>query len=343
MSNDSCSNDVVSPTSQCKHWCFTSWEGGVVNAEGVPIINSDIGFVFDEQFMSYICYQPEKCPDSGRFHIQGVVSFKNKLRLAQVRSYFPKAPEKKNTRLAPKSKYSSFLQWSDYCKKNDRGGVGAFVECGILPVIGHQAGAFARSEQFDEALVVVKTGKFEQLSSEFQFKYLNAAKGIFHLHASVNVPLLVNTVHTGVWVWGTPGSGKSLWARSHLPHFVKDVTKWFDDYQYQPFVIVEDVDPQSASFCVRHFKIWLDRYQFRGQTKGGHVMLRPLLTFFTSNYSIEECFPNAVDVAAIRRRCMVHHFTDPFSVGISVLPPILNPIVLPMVPDVALAVDVVNV
>jgi hypothetical protein len=71
-------------------------------------------------------------------------------------------------------------------------------------------------------------------------------------------------------------------------------------------VLIEDypsVNGGGNCLC-HHIKIWADRYPFQGETKGSSSLIQPgrFCLIGTSNFSIEQCFTNGEDVAAIKRR-----------------------------------------
>ena len=47
--------------------------------------------------------------------------------------------------------------------------------------------------------------------------------------------------------------------------------KWWDGYQSQKVVIMEDVDKETVKFLHHHLKIWADRWGFIGETKGAQL------------------------------------------------------------------------
>lgn len=109
------------------------------------------------------------------------------------------------------------------------------------------------------------------------------------------------------WIFGSPGTGKSRWARSQVSCgqcYCKLTNKWWGGFDHRDhrLVLMEDF-PQDGKYLAQHMKIWADRYTFTGETKGGQIVVNPGSFFLvvTSNFGIDEVF-DGVDCEALKRR-----------------------------------------
>ena len=109
------------------------------------------------------------------------------------------------------------------------------------------------------------------------------------------------------WIYGPPGTGKTRYVwDNYASLYVKNMNKWWDGYNDEVNVLIDDWDPERGKVLCYYLKIWADRYPFLGETKGSSCMIRPTRILITSNYSLEDCFEGE-EYAAIKRRFKVIH------------------------------------
>lgn len=111
------------------------------------------------------------------------------------------------------------------------------------------------------------------------------------------------TVPPNLWVHGSPGTGKTR--RFHEDEhtmYLKQPNKWFDYYNGEHTVLIDDLGPEQARHLGYYLKVWADRYPFLAQVKGSAFTCRPARIIVTSNYPIDAMGWDEVTTAAIKRR-----------------------------------------
>lgn len=261
----------------------------------------------------YLIVGKETCPTTGTPHLQGYVAFKNPRSWDAVADMH----EHWHIEAAKGTAQQNYI----YCTKS-----GDFMELGEKPMTPADGAKMTNQERWGLA----KEGRFEELDPE----HIKIYEYIYAKYQTVeDIPVLDNQ-----WIYGPSGCGKSSIVRlENSAFYTKGMNKWWDGYQGEEVVVLDDFDPTHGSFLSYFLKIWSDHYVFRAEVKGGSMQIRPKKFIITSQYTIEQCFrlkdgePDQPTIDAITRRFKKRHysgffgcFTDPDYVG--------NPIA-PNVPD----------
>lgn len=267
--------------SQSKRWCYTLNNYTEDDIENIAKWN-----------VKYSIYGKEICPSTGTLHLQGFVIFNSAYRFSAVKKLLSTAHWE--------STKGSSKQASDYCQKTDS----CPTVFGNFPTPGKRT-------DLDKVCDLVKTGApMSEITNLYPATYIRNYKGIAALSSS-----LIQHYHhddvRGLWLVGSPGTGKSRYARSQFPNaFFKAQNKWFDGYEGEEAIILDDLD--KGGVCLGHYlKIWSDRYACSGEIKGATVKLRHKTFVVTSNYSIQDLWQDDKHmVEAILRRFKVIKFPE---------------------------------
>lgn len=202
-------------------------------------------------------------------HLQGYVYFKSQRTLSSLKKKLPRAHWE--------VRRGSHVQASEYCKKD-----GDFVEYGDEP----EKNGGDKVEERMAKNKRLKTADLEELvdGGEINILDVKRLKQARDILANCGAPYVADGVR-GVWIYGPPGTGKTHYARSAYGDgfFVKAQNKWFDGYQGESVIVLDDLDKGGS--CLGHYlKIWADKWSCTGEVKGGTVPLRHEKFIITSNY-----------------------------------------------------------
>lgn len=280
-------------------------EGG--GEEEINNIFVDIQNTINQWPIKFAFFGREQCPDTGKWHAQGYVEFKARTALSTVKSY-----EDKRFVGHWESAKATYQQNWDYCTKVDKHP----LICGELPKSNKKDGGAQEKKRWKDSYEAAKESRWDDIPADIMIRYVGNLQKISAMH-SVKPPNLDD--YNFEWIHGEPGSGKSTRARSENPeHFTKSIDKWWCSYQREDVVIIEDIDRESIEKenLMQLLKVWLDKFPFTAQTKGGSLgYIRPKKIVITSNYSIDACFAKIPDKEAIYRRCKVRNFRGTHASG----------------------------
>lgn len=247
-----------------------------------------------EASASYAIVGQEVAP-SGTSHLQGYVSFKRKLRFAQVKDYIGDRAYVDVARGSPKKN-------REYCSKDNR-----FWEHGVLPGPCRSSAEVSKplhdlAEKFIQCL---KEGHgLQELMIEQPYYMLQYSATWMKSFNNINA---FEVKHRGqvicFWLHGPTGTGKSTFAHDLWPNaYIKDPSSvWWDGYCQEKEVIFEDFGHTYPP--ITNLLHWLSPFKCRVQTKGGHTGLSATKFIITSNFQPEEVIQVQVD--AFKRRVIV--------------------------------------
>jgi len=271
-----------------KHWCFTLNNPSGLRPEGV--------LPYD-----YLVYGNEESePPLCTPHLQGYVVLKTKKRLSSCKQYIDRA----HWEVAK----GTPLQNRAYCTKE-----GDYMEFGTMPRSSGEAGKACEEERWRRVHDLAKQGNVEAFVEEnpqISFMYPDKFKSLV---AYYRPPVQQISVMEHYWYLGPAGSGKSKKAReiaSDKLYLKPTCTKWWPNYNGEPFVLIDDLS-KTHEFVLVWLKNWADHYPFQAETKGGHTgLIRPKTFIITSQYHWDELTLDTELRAAIARRFTIRRFGE---------------------------------
>lgn len=252
--------------------------------------------VLDAVECRFIVAGEETSPTTGTHHLQGYVYFDSRRHEASVRRIFAGC----HVEPAKGTSKQNYL----YCTKtrpNDDTPNAQVYTRGDLPMEASDRGEAERA-RWQAAWDAAKRGDIESIPADIRLRQYSSIRRIERDFMPAVVSL---SAPCGVWIYGVAGCGKTrAVAEAYPEHYPKPRNQWWDGYQREPVVLVDDVD----RFDVRlggKLKHWADCYPFIGEVKGGSLKIRPNKLIVTSQYKIEEIWQDQETREALSRRFTV--------------------------------------
>jgi len=124
----------------------------------------------------------------------------------------------------------------------------------------------------------------ETISQEHPGAFIQYGRGIERLKAMQYKDRTCRP--TCVWRWGLAGTGKSYKPmHDHETFYIKDGTKWWDGYEQQEAIVIDDFDKDS--WCFRDFLRLLDENPYAGEFKGGYIKINSPYIYVTCEHPPE--------------------------------------------------------
>lgn len=216
----------------------------------------------------------EKAPVTGTSHLQGACVLGKQMALRTIK----KLSGLERAHLEPMK--GSPEQSRIYCTKD-----GDFVEWGRCPKQGE------RTDLQKVAQMVLGGATMRELAldPELSTMVIRYHRGLTALRTYVTPPRDPSTPPKVIWLYGPTGTSKTrtaVDATTRLygcpPWISSGTLQWFDGYDGQPAVIIDDF---RTGHCRFEFLLRvLDRYPFRAPIKGGMVEWNPSLIIVTCPY-----------------------------------------------------------
>jgi hypothetical protein len=161
-------------------------------------------------------------------HIQAYISLKTEARMTGLKKRDPKA----HFTLVKKDQGASA-----YCLKEETRIEGP-LEYGKRPLNP------ASKTDWTQIKKAAQEGRLDEIEDGIYVRYYSSLKRIEKDHIQVTGE---HDDCKGVWIHGKSGTGKSRYARDNYPEAYKKLAnKWWDGYQGETHVLLEDLDPNHA-------------------------------------------------------------------------------------------------
>lgn len=216
--------------------------------------------------------------EGGTPHLQGYIEFKNRMRFSTLKKKLP--------RLHIEARKGTALQASDYCKKE-----------GNYEVFGTISEQGKRNDILAATQMILDKKPLKEIANANPEVFVKYHKGLM---AFKNIQYEDRTAKPEVrWRWGPAGSGKTRYCiEKHLSHYIKDGTMWWDGYEQEEAIIIDDFD---GHWPYRDLLRLLDRYKYQGQYKGGYIKINSPFIYITCEYP-PSYFWNGNELTQIMRR-----------------------------------------
>jgi len=239
--------DVVNKRNMYARWMFTWFpEGADYRPQGLP------------QGVEYMIFQEEKCPTTGRLHLQGYLRFKERTRFRAAQ------------KLLDPSMHGIRLQWARkpelacirYCSKK-KSQIKPPIEFGEKNV---KAGVQGHRSDLDAVAGALVAGKsYEETAKEFPseaLKYCKGMKELASVFAQEKWQYEDRNTLTVIVLWGETDTGKTHRVRAREGknlYVVEDGRDPWGGYNYQEAVLFDEFG-MGERWQINKMKRYLDHY-----------------------------------------------------------------------------------
>lgn len=221
--------------------------------------------------------------ENGTPHLQGYINLKKQQRFSAIKKVLPKAHLEKAV--------GTDQQNLTYCTKQDADAV----------IIGEPQTPGKRNDLAAACKKIKEGAPITEIAQEHPETFVRYNRGLQTLIETIQRPRDVNDPPMVLWLYGATGTGKTRFAYDSMPHdqiYTKDSTRWWNGYTHQQCILVDDYD---GEWPFRDFLRFLDRYPYRGQTKGAYVDINSPIIIITSEHPPSTFYQNTELKQVLRR------------------------------------------
>ena len=252
---------------QTKFWCWTMHQRDADGDSHTDYWPSD-ETKFGKQEVTFMAYQEEKCPDTGRHHYQGYVELKSKTRFSTLHKLFP--------RVHFEARRGTALQAHDYVKK-----VESRVEGGLSYMYGNLScpEPGKRTDLTKACELIADGATLEEVALQMPSQFVLFHSGLAKYQAALRPKRKSGEPREVIVIWGVPGSGKSLFAfhcfgsSIYLPDRNNAGKLSFETYSDQETVFIDEFSGKE-NLGLSELKLICDRHDVvlpgRGRSVAGN-------------------------------------------------------------------------
>lgn len=240
---------------------------------------------------TYLTGQQEICPKTGRKHWQCYAEFNDSIRPTGA----GKMLDCEGAHFE-KHRYGKTEDMAMYCQKGYTKVEGTEFTEGTMSKQGNRT-------DLQEVVTMVKENKsLKEIAKAKPETYIRFNKGIASLRETTQTK---RDWKMDVQIyWGEPGTGKTFRAYEENKEsvFFKPLSKWWDGYDGEKCIIIDDFDPSTMDWSFDYLLRLLDRYPMKVEMKGSSTEFRSKKIIFTSNFDPSTWFLERKNRSAFFRR-----------------------------------------
>lgn len=238
---------------QSKNWCFTDYA-----------LRDWKSFYEKHDWVRYIAYGEEICPDTKRVHYQGWIQLNTK----KTMKGFLKFTGPMHVEACKGNEYHQ----EDYCSKD-----GIFHTYGEFIKQGDRLDIYAYVDKMKKGEHIMEIALDEP---ELYCRYRNGLRDIYN-YINQKERKNFNKETEVTYIYGETDKGKTRYVKDNYPDSFKiegSQLKWFDGYDGQDVLHIDEYDNDVP---ITRLLNLTDRYDLRLETKGGFVYRNWTKVFIT--------------------------------------------------------------